>query len=94
MIRQSVFEGALWVADLDGAVVRGVAGQVQQLAAPLLDQLPHPVRLVCRQLVHDQHLPFFQFGKEDLIQIGFEDFLGGRALDREGWDHPLQGDAR
>src|SRR5215212_6583118 len=35
---------------LDGIVVRGVAGQVQELQAPALDQLPYPTRLVCGKL--------------------------------------------
>src|SRR5215211_5402987 len=56
-------------------VVRGVAGQVQNLAASPFDQLPHLSSLVGRQLIHDEHLPFFQFGKEDLLQIGFETSL-------------------
>ena len=89
MIGHFVSEGVLWLADLDWIVVRGVAGQVQKLAASPFDQLPHLSSLVGRQLIHDEHLPFFQFGKEDLLQIGFEDFLGRRAFDRHRRPHPL-----
>src|SRR5215217_6284656 len=45
---------------LDGVVVRGVARQVQELASPSLDQLPHPTWLVCWQAVHGHHLTLLQ----------------------------------
>src|SRR5215210_3507267 len=51
---------------LDGIEVRGVAGQVQQLQASSLYELPDPIRLVRRQAVHD-HLTLSQLGKENLL---------------------------
>ena len=52
-----MFKGALWLADLYGIEVRGVGRQVDELAAPLLDQLSNPRAIVRREIVHPHHLP-------------------------------------
>ena len=39
--------------------IRRVGRQVDQLATPLLDQLPHSGRFVCGEVVHDHHLSGF-----------------------------------
>jgi hypothetical protein len=57
MIGQFVFEGALWLADLDGIEVRRVGRQVQQLAAYLFDQIHCHTALMRGEIVHNDNLP-------------------------------------
>ena len=55
-----MFEGALWLADLDRVVVWGVGQQIHQLAAPLLDEFPYPFWPVGAEVIYEHYLSFTQ----------------------------------
>src|SRR3712207_4803959 len=55
---------------LDRVVVRGVGRWIQQFAAPLIDELSHPLRLVGAQVVHRHNLTWWQAWREHLLHVG------------------------
>ena len=52
-----MFEGALWLADIERIQIRRVGRQVQSLAPAVLDELLDPLPLMSRKVVHHQKLP-------------------------------------
>src|SRR5215207_10510093 len=71
-----------------------VGRQVEQLAAPPLDQLPDPRPLVRGEVVHHEHLPRSKRRSEHVLQVGLEDRAGGRALHGHARPHPREAHAR
>src|SRR5215218_189401 len=57
---------------LYGVEVRRVGWQQPQLAAPLLDQLPDPLALVHRYVVHKDYLTSFEGRGQDLPHVESE----------------------
>jgi hypothetical protein len=64
-----VSEGALWLADLYGVVVRRVAGKEPQLASSPFDEVPNPFALVHREVVHEHDLTWLQARGQDLPHV-------------------------
>jgi hypothetical protein len=79
---------------LDGVEVRRVGRQVEQLAAPPLDQLPDPRPLVRGEVVHHDYLPRSKRRSEHVLQVGLEDRAGGCALHGHARSHPPEAHAR
>src|SRR5215213_5202278 len=70
--------------------VRRVGGQVDQLATPPFDQLPHPCRFVAGKIVHDHDLPGLQGRPQDTLYVSLEDFPVARALYGHRLAHPAK----
>src|SRR5215213_10610314 len=70
--------------------VRRVGGQVDQLATPPFDQLPHPCRFVGGKIVHDHDLPGLQGRPQDTLYVSLEDFPVARALYGHRLAHPAK----
>src|SRR5215217_4085141 len=75
-------------------VLRRVRRQVDQLATPTLDQLPHPDRFVCGEVVQDHNLPGLQGRRQDVLYVSIEDLLVGGALHGYRLAHPIKGHRR
>jgi hypothetical protein len=52
-----VFEGALWLADIDGVEIGRVRRQVDELEARVLSKLSDPLTLVDAEVAHHHQLP-------------------------------------
>src|SRR3712207_3743326 len=57
----------------DGIEIGGVGRQVNEFAAPLLDELPSPRAFVRRKVVHHHYLPRLKRGGQHPLRVGLED---------------------
>src|SRR5215203_2574627 len=76
---------------LERVVVRRVRGQVDELAAPGLDELPYSPGSMCSEVIHDHYLSFFEAGRQHLLYVGLEYPSGGRSLYGQRRSHPQEG---
>src|SRR3954447_2158892 len=79
---------------LYGIVIGGVGRQIEQLAALLLYQLPNPLRLVGREVVHYYDLSRTQARHKHLLDIGLEEQGVGRLFYGQRRPHPVSGYTR
>jgi hypothetical protein len=87
-------EGALWLADLYGVVVRGVGWQVDELASPLFYEFPHLPWPVCSEIVHHHDLPWLEGGSQQALHVSLEHSSIGRSFHGQRRSHPFSIDAR
>ena len=64
-----MFEGALWVADLDEIEIRQVGGQEQKICTSLFDELPHYVGPVCPEPIEHHYLPFGKRRGQEVLSM-------------------------
>lgn len=64
-----MFEGALWLADIDEVKVGQVGEQEQKICASLFDELPHIVGPVCSEPIEHHYLPFGKRRGQEVLSM-------------------------